>query len=76
MKIGYILLFFGLVMLMAGIYLSMYWGIIGVLMAVIGGGVLGSSTYFFVATKKNNHSQAIGCVRIIRLTSFYWLTFF
>jgi len=53
MKIGYIQFLTGLVMFMTGIYLSMNWSVIGILMAVIGGGVLGSSTYFIVANKIN-----------------------
>lgn len=59
MNKGHILFFTGLVMFMAGIYLSMNWGVIGTLMAVIGGGVMGSSTYF-IATKKINRSKTIG----------------
>ncbi|MDS9470929.1 hypothetical protein [Sporosarcina pasteurii] len=58
MKTRRILFFVGLVLLMAGIYLSTLlstvWIIIGTLMAVIGGGVMGVSTYFLGSIKKNS----------------------
>jgi len=54
MKIGIIMFFVGLVMLMAGIYLSTHLILIGSFSAVISGGVMGSSTYFLA---KKNDSQ-------------------
>lgn len=48
--------FVGFISLMAGIYMSPYWIITGVTMVVLGGGVMGGSTYFFLGTKKNSQS--------------------
>lgn len=49
----------GLVIFMLGIYFSTLlttgWIITGTLMAVIGGGIMGISTYFLSKTKKNNY---------------------
>lgn len=56
MKVGNILFFVGLAMLMSGLYLSLHWTILGLLMVVIGGWVMGSSAYFFIEIKKNNDS--------------------
>lgn len=55
-KIGIIMFFVGFISLMAGIYMSPYWIITGVTMVVLGGGVMGGSTYFFLGTKKNSQS--------------------
>lgn len=55
-KIGFIMLFIGFMSLMTGIYISPHWTITGIVMAVVGGGVMGSSTYFFVEIKKSSHS--------------------
>ncbi|UOQ85763.1 hypothetical protein [Gracilibacillus salinarum] len=56
MKTSIMLLFVGLSLLMAGIYLSTLlttvWIIIGTLMAVIGGGLTGINTCFLTSLKK------------------------
>lgn len=48
MNIGRILLIFGLLMLMAGIYISSNWTVLGSIIGIIGGLVLGLSTFFFI----------------------------
>ncbi|WNB90952.1 hypothetical protein [Bacillus sp. NEB1478] len=45
------MLFIGLILFMVGIYISTSWTVIGTLMAIIGGFVMGSSSYFLAAKK-------------------------
>ncbi|WP_171050778.1 hypothetical protein [Bacillus sp. BHET2] len=47
MKTGMLFFIIGLVMIMLGIYLSAYWGSIGTLISIVGGFMLGTSSYFF-----------------------------
>lgn len=58
MKIGSMFLGIGLVLLIAGIYISSLlnsgWVIIGTFMAVIGGSLMGLSTYFFSRQKRGH----------------------
>ena len=59
MKTNIVLLFVGLALLMAGIYVSTLlttpWVIIGTLMAIIGGGLTGVNAYSLALTKSNNY---------------------
>ncbi|QUW22683.1 hypothetical protein JSQ81_03620 [Sporosarcina sp. Marseille-Q4063] len=59
MKTNIVLLFVGLALLMAGIYLSTLlttaWVIIGTLMAIIGGGLTGVNIYFLALTNSKNY---------------------
>ena len=52
MKKGNALLFIGLVMFMLGIYLSIYWVVIGTLLGVAGGMIIGISSYFLAKKKQ------------------------
>jgi len=52
MKIGIALFFSGLVMFTLGIYLSIYWVIIGTLLGVAGGMIMGISSYFLAKKKQ------------------------
>ena len=51
MKKGTVLFLLGLVMFMVGVYLSTQWILIGSILAVLGSGILGSSTYFLAMKK-------------------------
>ncbi|MCD1162888.1 hypothetical protein NGI46_28480 [Peribacillus butanolivorans] len=51
MKKGMTLFFIGLVMFMLGIYLSTQWAGIGTLIGIVGGFIMGSSTYFLAIKK-------------------------
>ena len=52
MKKGNALFFIGLVMFMLGIYLSIYWVVIGTLLGVAGGMIIGISSYFLAKKKQ------------------------
>ncbi|REB05153.1 hypothetical protein DVB69_15420 [Sporosarcina sp. BI001-red] len=60
MKKGILLFFIGFVLLMAGIFvstlLSTGWIISGTLIAIIGGGLMGMSSYFFVSRGRSIHN--------------------
>ncbi|MDW0109690.1 hypothetical protein [Sporosarcina aquimarina] len=59
MKLGIILFISGIVLFCTGIFfstlLSTGWIVVGSLMALIGGGLLGISTHFFVSSRKTGH---------------------
>ncbi len=48
------MLLIGLILFIVGVYISPNWTITGTAMGVIGGLVMGSSTYFFIKINKNN----------------------
>lgn len=50
---GMLLFTGGLIMYMAGIYLSAIWTIIGAAIGVLGGMLMGASTYFYITKRKN-----------------------
>lgn len=50
-----ILLIAGLILFIAGIYISTHLEIPGVLMGIFGGMMMGSSTYFFINGMQNKH---------------------
>lgn len=51
MNIGRILLIVGLLMLMAGIYISSNWTVLGSIIGISGGLVLGFSTFYFIKSR-------------------------
>ncbi|WP_170169045.1 hypothetical protein [Mesobacillus subterraneus] len=52
MKKGFTVFFIGLIMYMAGIYLSTIWTAPGAALGVLGGILMGASTYFYVMNRK------------------------
>lgn len=60
MKKGILLFSIGLVLFMVGMFvatlLSTGWIITGTIMTVIGGGLIGISSYFIVSTSRNTHN--------------------
>ncbi|WP_213367520.1 hypothetical protein [Mesobacillus boroniphilus] len=52
MKKGTLLFIGGLIMYMAGIYLSTIWTVAGSAIGVLGGMMMGASTYFYVMNNK------------------------
>lgn len=51
MNIGRILLIVGLLMLMAGIYISSNWTVLGSIIGISGGLILGLSTFYFIKSR-------------------------
>ncbi|WP_170029965.1 hypothetical protein [Mesobacillus jeotgali] len=50
---GMLLFIFGLIMYMAGIYLSTKWTAIGASIGVLGGVLMGASTFFYITKRRN-----------------------
>ena len=51
MNIGRILLIIGLLMFLAGIYISSNWTVLGSIIGITGGLVLGLSTFYFIKSR-------------------------
>jgi len=54
MKRATVLFITGLILFMAGIYVSTIWEVPGMFMGIFGGMIMGSSTYFFVSRQQEN----------------------
>jgi hypothetical protein len=54
MNKGMLLFIFGLIMYMAGIYLSTIWVVTGAAIGVSGGILMGASTYFLAMKKRRD----------------------
>ncbi|MBT2692094.1 hypothetical protein [Bacillus sp. ISL-55] len=50
---GMLLFTGGLIMYMAGIYLSTKWTAVGAAIGVLGGMLMGASSYFYITKRKN-----------------------
>lgn len=50
---GMLLFTLGLIMYMAGIYLSAKWTAVGAAIGVLGGALMGASTFFYITKRKN-----------------------